>query len=113
VDKVFKLILKGITVAKKKKAALKTMRLSEFAIFQNSKFLAVLYFLISIPVALIFALMLMSIPADKPHLSALFMIFVPFLYSAGAFLFSALGFAIYNWMVGFMGGGIEFKVEQK
>lgn len=100
-------------MAKKKKAALKTMRLSEFAIFQNSKFLAVLYFLITIPFALFFSLVFMLAPSDKPHFSSLFVILLPFVYGICGFIFGALGFAIYNWVAEFMGGGIEFKVEQK
>jgi hypothetical protein len=85
--------------------------LSSFAILQNSKFLAAMYFLITIPFGLIFGLIGFLMPNDKSPFPGWIMIFIPFLYAILGFIFSVVGFALYNWLAGLM-GGIQFDMEE-
>jgi hypothetical protein len=90
----------------------KNLKIEKFAIFHNSKFMAALYFLLTIPFGVLFGVIGMIAPSDKSPFPGWLGFIVPFIYAAFGFIFSALGFAIYNWVAGMMNGGIEFTVEE-
>lgn len=68
---------------------------------QSAKVLAALYFVISVPFALI---MLFTVPGG---FSKFFLLFAPVLYGAMGFVFTLIGAAIYNFVASKV-GGIEF-----
>ena len=90
----------------------KKKRLNEFSILHNSKFMAVLYFLITLPFGIILGLASLVIPNDKSPFPVWLMFFLPVLYALLGFIFCALGFAVYNWVASMMSGGIEFELEE-
>ena len=83
-------------------------RLVHIAPLQTAKVLAAIYFVISVPIAL-----LMAIPAvlgfgqHGAGMALLMVILTPFLYALGGFLFTLLGAWIYN-LVAARLGGIEY-----
>jgi len=91
----------------------KKRRLVKFSIFHNSKFMAVLYFIISIPFAAIFGVIGMLAPNDKAPFPGWLAICLPFGYAIAGFIFCMIGFAIYNWVASLMSGGLEFTVEEE
>ena len=87
-------------------------RLSRVEPWQSAKTLALVYFLMGIIIAIPVGLVVSIVPEvpgqTKP--SALFVICLPFLYAAAAFIFVPLGCWVYNVAARFT-GGIEVSVE--
>jgi hypothetical protein len=71
--------------------------------FQNAKVMACLYFVVTIPFVILFALFSMFAPGGRSF-GIVYMIFAPFLYALGAFVFSIIGAWIYNFVAKFVGG---------
>jgi len=73
--------------------------------FQTAKVFAVLYFLMSLPLIGLMAIMFSFSPGPKPGLG--FLIFLPFIYLIFGFIFTAIGAWIYNLVAKWV-GGIEY-----
>ena len=72
---------------------------------QTAKVFAVLYFLMSLPLIGLMAIMFLLSPAPKPVLG--FLIIFPLLYLIFGFVFTALGAWVYNIAAKWV-GGIEY-----
>ena len=72
---------------------------------QTAKVFAVLYFLMSLPLIALMAIMFSFSPAPKPALG--FLIIFPFLYLIFGFIFTAIGAWVYNIAANWV-GGIEY-----
>jgi len=72
---------------------------------QTAKVFAVLYFLMSLPLIGMMAIMFSFSHAPAPGLG--FLIFMPFLYLIFGFIFTAIGAWVYNLAAGWV-GGIEY-----
>jgi hypothetical protein len=84
-------------------------QLLHISVFQSAKVMAVLYFVISIPIVLIMAIPTLMLHQPGPGLFML--ILMPILYMIFGFLFSALGAWVYN-LVAARIGGFEFIITQ-
>jgi len=73
--------------------------------FQTAKVFAVLYFLISLPLVGLMALMFSFSPAPHPGLG--FLIIFPFIYLIFGFIFTVIGAWFYNIVAKWI-GGIEY-----
>jgi positive regulator of sigma E activity len=78
------------------------------SIAQSSKVIAALYLVISIPIVLILAAVAL---ASGQGASIFFLIFLPLLYAAGAFLGTAFSAWLYN-LVARRVGGLEFTTSE-
>lgn len=84
------------------------MHIERVSVLQSAKVMAVLYFAISIPFALLFALPMLF---GKQTGASLFMlVLVPVMYLVVGFLFSLLGAWIYNLVAAGI-GGFDFVAE--
>lgn len=75
---------------------------------QTAKVLAVLWFIMTIPLVLLTALPMMFGPGPKPPVFGGFMLAMPFLYAVFGFIFAAVGAWVYNWVASKI-GGVEFE----
>lgn len=73
--------------------------------FQTAKIFALVYFLLSLPLICIMAIMFLFSPAPHPPMG--FLIIFPFLYLIFGFIFTALGAWVYNIAASWV-GGIEY-----
>jgi hypothetical protein len=78
--------------------------------FQTAKVIAVLYFVITIPFIILFALFSMFAPNGQKF-GIVFIISAPFIYAIVGFIFSIIGAWIYNVVAKFV-GGIEFTMTE-
>ena len=74
--------------------------------FQSAKVVACLYFVITIPFIVLFAIASMFSPGQQ-RFGIFFMILAPFLYALVGFVFCIVGAWIYNIVAGLV-GGIEY-----
>jgi hypothetical protein len=75
---------------------------------QTSKVFAGLYFVMTIPFILLFAMMLMSAPANaRPPFFSFFILGLPFIYAIVGFIFTLIGAWAYNFIAKYI-GGIEY-----
>lgn len=81
----------------------------QVSILQSAKVMAALYFVISIPFALL--MMIPAMLAPTPGLSMGMVILMPIFYTLFGFLFSLLGAWIYN-LVAARIGGFEFQTVE-
>lgn len=85
-----------------------TKRLIRIAPLQTAKVLAAIYFVVSIPVALLMAVpMVFGAGNLNPVLGIGMLVAMPFLYALVGFLFTLLGAWVYN-LVAAQTGGIEY-----
>jgi hypothetical protein len=82
-------------------------QLLHISVFQSAKVMAVLYFVISIPLVLIMAIP--TLLMNRPGPGLFMLILMPILYLILGFLFSAFGAWVYN-LVAARIGGFEFTV---
>jgi len=78
--------------------------------FQTAKVLAALYFVVTIPFLLLFALFSLFVPGGQ-KIGLVFIVVAPFIYAIFGFIFSFIGAYIYNFVVKFT-GGVEFTVTE-
>jgi hypothetical protein len=78
--------------------------------FQTAKVVAALYFVITIPFIILFALFSMFAPTGQKF-GLLFIICAPFIYAIVGFIFSIIGAWIYNLVAGII-GGIEYTTTE-
>ena len=76
---------------------------------QSSKFIAALYFVVSLPIVLIVAAV--ALANGKGIWAALFALCLPVLYAAGAYLGTAFSAWLYN-LVAKQVGGVEFTTAE-
>lgn len=81
----------------------------QVSILQSAKVMAALYFVISIPFALLMMIPAMLSPA--PGMSVGMLILMPVFYTVFGFLFSLLGAWVYN-LVAARIGGFEFQTVE-
>ncbi len=74
--------------------------------FQTAKVLACLYFVITIPFIILYAIISMFAPTGQ-RLGIVFIVLAPFLYALFGFIFCMIGAWIYNF-VAKMVGGVEY-----
>ncbi len=74
--------------------------------FQTAKVLASLYFVVTIPFVILYAIVSMFMPTGQ-KLGIVFIVLAPFLYAFFGFVFCLIGAWIYN-VVAKMVGGIEY-----
>ncbi|HNF65503.1 MAG: hypothetical protein JSR94_09365 [Proteobacteria bacterium] len=83
-------------------------RLVHIAPLQTAKVLAAIYFVISVPIALLMLIpVLLGFGQQGAGMGLLMVILTPFLYALAGFLFTLLGAWIYN-LVAARLGGIEY-----
>ena len=83
-------------------------RLVHIAPLQTAKVLAAIYFVISVPIALLMLIpVLLGFGQQGAGMALLMVILTPFLYALAGFLFTLLGAWIYN-LVAARLGGIEY-----
>lgn len=82
------------------------------SVFQSAKVMAVLYFVISIPLVLLMAIPSLLSNAPGARFSLVLLILMPILYLIFGFLFSALGAWVYN-LVAARIGGFEFTLSER
>lgn len=83
----------------------------QVSILQSSKVMAALYFVISIPIALIMLIPTMLAPSPGVGFSLAMVILMPVLYAVFGFLFSLLGAWVYN-LIAARIGGFEFQTVE-
>jgi hypothetical protein len=71
---------------------------------QTAKVLALLYFVISLPMILLMGIMAMLAPGPQPPFFSGLMLAMPFLYLVFGFLFTLFGAWVYNLVVKWVGG---------
>lgn len=79
------------------------------AILQNAKLMAVLYFIISIPLVIMMAIPMLM--AEGVSASLLAMVLMPVLYTAFGFVFTLFGAWVYNVVAARVGGFAFTTVE--
>jgi hypothetical protein len=77
---------------------------------QTSKVVAILYFVISLPIVLIMMVAMSFAPGPKGG-AGLMLLAMPFMYLVFGFIFTIIAAAIYNLVAGWV-GGIEFNTEE-
>ncbi len=77
---------------------------------QTSKVVALLYFVFSLPFVLIMFFAMSFVPGAKGGMGAM-MLLMPFVYLIFGFFATVIMAAIYNLVVGWV-GGIEFSTEE-
>lgn len=85
-------------------------QITSISSFQTSKVVAVLYFIITIPFIILFAIASMFAPGGRSF-GIFFMILAPFLYALIGFVFCFIGTWLYNQVVKFV-GGIEYTTTE-
>lgn len=81
------------------------------SVLQSAKVLAVMYFVISLPIVLIMALPMLFTDQPRVGFGVGMMILMPILYAVFGFLFSAFGAWIYNLLAPHI-GGFEFTTVE-
>jgi hypothetical protein len=76
---------------------------------QTAKVIAVLWFIITIPMMLLMSIPMMFMPGPKPPMFSGFMIMLPIIYAIFGFIFTAIGAWVYNWVASKI-GGVEFDL---
>lgn len=79
------------------------------SMLQTSKVVAAIYFVVSIPIVAVMALVLMA--THMPGMGMGMLLMLPVMYAVGGFLFTLLGTFIYN-LVASQLGGIEFTTSE-
>jgi hypothetical protein len=87
-------------------------RVTRISPWQAGKFFAVLYFLIGIIFAVVFALIAQFTPADQAGFGLGFAVAFPFMYAIGALIFVPIACWIFN-LVAKLVGGLEFEVVEQ
>ena len=77
---------------------------------QSAKVVAALYFVITIPFIICYAIATMFMPSGT-GMGFGFAIFAPFLYAVVGFVFALVGAFVYNVVAGFI-GGIEYTATE-
>jgi len=89
-------------------------RIKRFGVYQTSKVIAIIYFLITvvfmIPIVLISSLVGGENIPGFPFGGGIFFIFLPFIYGTMGFIMTAIGCLIYN-LIARQTGGIEFEID--
>ncbi len=86
-------------------------RLSRISPLQSAKTLAVLYFLISLPMLLVMAMVFMLVPGQNPPLGGM-LLMLPLLYALAGFIGTLLAAWLYNLAAGWV-GGIEVTISDQ
>ena len=79
--------------------------------WQTSKVLAVIYFVLSLPMVLFMGIPMLFVSGPKPAFFSGFILALPFLYAIFGFLFTLIGAWIYNVVAKYL-GGIEYTTTQ-
>ncbi len=73
---------------------------------QTAKILAVMYFVISLPLLML----MLAMPGSRPPFMSGFLIVLPFIYALFGFLFTLFGAWVYNFIAQRI-GGIELTLQ--
>ncbi|HEX5125390.1 MAG TPA: hypothetical protein VFW00_01490 [Rhodocyclaceae bacterium] len=79
--------------------------------FQTAKVMAILYFVISLPLIAFMGLMFSFVPGPKPPMMGGMIFVLPFFYLVFGFIFTIIATWIYNF-VAKLAGGIEFTMSE-
>ena len=89
-------------------------RISKIGVFQTSKVVAIIYFVISaiifIPIGLLSTVVGADIGSNLPIAGGFFFFLAPVFYGIGTFIVTAIGCWIYNLFASWT-GGIEVELE--
>jgi hypothetical protein len=85
-------------------------RITRFSIWQTTKTMVVLYFVVAAIAAILLALLSLAVPsAGYGGASMLMFLAMPFIYALAALIFVPIGCLIYNFVAG-LTGGIEMQL---
>ena len=85
-------------------------QIKEVVPVQTAKVFAAIYFLLTLPFALIAVLVILIAAPGVAKAAGLLVLFAPFFYAAMGFVFVAIGALIYNFIAAHV-GGIEFVLS--
>ena len=87
-------------------------RLSSFSVGQTAKVFGLLYAIMGLFIVPFFLIATILSPRQDSGPGITFALALPVLYGILGFVFTAIGFVLYNWIAG-MVGGIEIKLDDK
>jgi hypothetical protein len=86
--------------------------IKSFGVFQNAKFAAVMYLVISAVIVIPLTFIMMAFAGDRANPFGLLALLLPILYAIIGFIFTAIGCWVYN-LIASMVGGIEVEIVAK
>ncbi|MGO9095286.1 MAG: hypothetical protein ACLQGV_08685 [Bryobacteraceae bacterium] len=86
--------------------------IKSFGVFQNAKFAAVMYLVISAVIVVPLTFIMMAVGGNRANPFGMLFLLLPILYAIIGFIFTAIGCWVYN-LIASMVGGIEVEIVAK
>ena len=87
------------------------VQITRFSLFQTAKVIGAIYFVGACVGAVLFFLMSLASPANRPPYGLVFIVLAPFIYALLGFVFTFVLAWVYN-LVAKVVGGIEFTTTE-